>query len=950
MRYRSCLAVRPLSLRWTAMLLILAVISLASACVDGAPVSSTDGERAAQAFLHYEAGKSLAYRTAVGVPEGVRIKGKTEFRDPESGDLLGYVFTLDPSGYLVMPAETRLVPVIAYSYAGEFPWEESEENILLSMLRLDLRWRFVALAEKRVPQSIPDSSEALWRAYLEADEAAAVGDSPTVYGPWLSTDWYQRSPYNDLCPWDSVHKGRSAVGCTALALAQILNYWKYPTAVAFSADDSYTTASTDPDHRFSIDALAASFGGLDYGAGEPSETDRARLCYAAGVSVRMNYCSDVSGAWVEDVAGALAGSVQLYPGVGVPERWGYESANVRSYDSIHSGWGSPYYVIEAEFFAQLADDMTASRPAEMHIYSTSSSHAIVVDGWQSGARVYHLNFGWAGTSSGWYSLPEGLPAGYTVIACAVLNIHPTVVTFPDPGLEAAVRAAIGKPMGDIPEWHLVELTTLDAGDRVISGLAGIEHCVNLQLLSLDHNQITDLVPLVGLTALKTLYLENNQISDLAPLAGLTALKTLSLENNQISDLAPLAGPTALTVLSLYSNQISDLAPLAALTKLEHLDLANNQISDIAPLAGLTALKTLYLWNNQISEPAPLAGLTALTSLHLGGNKISDLAPLAALVGLAYLDVFENQISDLAPLAELTALTDLWLQTNQISNLVPLAGLTALETLYLAENQISDLAPLAELTALERLYLWNNQISDLTPLAGLTALTDLSLQTNHISELAPLVLNSGMGSGDWLDVRSNYLCLDPGSGEDLPDASLLLARGVSVWHFPQTACRPDSSAAVFRVADEGSVRADSGFYGSSFTTWAADLAEWVQVTGSVKAGDVLELDPSLDQSYRLAQTLCSTLVAGVVSTEPGVTLGASTVGPQQALLALSGIVPVKVTNEGGPIHPGALLVSSSTPGYAMRWAGPDPCPCALVGKALEPMTDERGMIRVLLTAH
>jgi hypothetical protein len=71
---------------------------------------------------------------------------------------------------------------------------------------------------------------------------------------------------------------------------------------------------------------------------------------------------------------------------------------------------------------------------------------------------------------------------------------------------------------------------------------------------------------------------------------------------------------------------------------------------------------------------------------------------------------------------------------------------------------------------------------------------------------------------------------------------------------------------------------------------------------------------------------------------------------KALLALTGTVPVKVTDEGGPIQPGDLLVSSSTPGYAMRWSGSDPCPCALVGKALESMTDERGVISVLLTAH
>ena len=53
---------------------------------------------------------------------------------------------------------------------------------------------------------------------------------------------------------------------------------------------------------------------------------------------------------------------------------------------------------------------------------------------------------------------------------------------------------------------------------------------------------------------------------------------------------------------------------------------------------------------------------------------------------------------------------------------------------------------------------------------------------------------------------------------------------------------------------------------------------------------------------------------------------------------------------GYFRPGDLLVASSTPGHAMRWDGSDPCRCALVGKALEPMADERGRILVLLTAH
>lgn len=167
-----------------------------------------------------------------------------------------------------------------------------------------------------------------------------------------------------------------------------------------------------------------------------------------------------------------------------------------------------------------------------------------------------------------------------------------------------------------------------------------------------------------------------------------------------------------------------------------------------------------------------------------------------------------------------------------------------------------------------------------------------------------------------------------------------------------------TAAVFRVDTSGRMFSDATVYAAAFETGEADIAEWVSVSGVVDPGDVLELDPRRTATYRRSNRPCSLLVAGVVSTAPGVVLGSPPTTPHsllttynsQALLALIGIVPVQVTAEGGPIRPGDLLVTSSTPGHAMRWSGTEPCPCSLVGKALEPMTEESGVILVLLTAH
>jgi hypothetical protein len=124
-------------------------------------------------------------------------------------------------------------------------------------------------------------------------------------------------------------------------------------------------------------------------------------------------------------------------------------------------------------------------------------------------------------------------------------------------------------------------------------------------------------------------------------------------------------------------------------------------------------------------------------------------------------------------------------------------------------------------------------------------------------------------------------------------------------------------------------------------------QWVLISEPVEPGDVLELEPTRPGFYRKARGPCSPLVAGVVSTQPGVVLGHSGDTQGKALIALIGIVPVKVTDEGGPIWPGDLLVPSSIPGSAMRWDPKQGEACAFLGKALEPCSGKRGIVLTLL---
>jgi len=276
------------------------------------------------------------------------------------------------------------------------------------------------------------------------------------------------------------------------------------------------------------------------------------------------------------------------------------------------------------------------------------------------------------------------------------------VTFADPNLESVIREAISKPEGPIYASDLEGLGLLNASERDITNLGGLEYCTSLTRLELYVNQISDLTPLSNLDSLQELYIHNNQISDLTPLSSLTNLRTLYLGSNQISDLTPLSNLTALTDLYLFGNQISDITPLSNLTGLTDLHLSNNQVSDVTPLGNLTSLTKLSIYNNQISDIAPLGNLTSLTKLSIYNNQISDITPLVQNAGLSAgdeIDLHANPLSGesyavLIPQLEgrgVEVLYDPNLPPSQAANIWPLYGATdVILTPVLQSSSFSDL--------------------------------------------------------------------------------------------------------------------------------------------------------------------------------------------------------------------------------------------------------------------
>jgi hypothetical protein len=151
---------------------------------------------------------------------------------------------------------------------------------------------------------------------------------------------------------------------------------------------------------------------------------------------------------------------------------------------------------------------------------------------------------------------------------------------------------------------------------------------------------------------------------------------------------------------------------------------------------------------------------------------------------------------------------------------------------------------------------------------------------------------------------------------------------------------------------GNVKADGSF------TSPADFAEMMTVAGSksdYQPGDVLIIGPDGKLTWSTAPY--ATNLAGVYSARPGflgdtlITEGGleaqeAAQTQNRVAVALMGIVPVKVSAENGAIQPGDLLTTSSTRGTAMK--ATDPKIGTILGKALEPLAQGTGVIKVLVT--
>lgn len=342
------------------------------------------------------------------------------------------IYAFGDEGFVIMSADDRVRPVLAYSFDSPFP-AEPHPSLHAWLKSYDAQIEYAVKNDIAAPEWVG----AQWGKLL----GGAVPPVPlmlTEIPALCATKWNQSDigdTYNRLCPYDSTQNERCVVGCVATAMAQIMKYWNHPSHGEGS--HSYTPV-TWPGNDTLYGTLSADFENTTYQweymptSLQPFSIPRyinavARLSYHCGVAVEMMYGTATSG-------GSGAYTHAWAPGV--PSADNALRDYFRYNDSLHSEYRSNYD--SAAWASLIAADLEAGRPILYTGDDSTSGHAFILDGSDIHGR-YHFNWGWGGYGDGFYYIDSLTPGGggaggnatysFNLDQSAIFSIFPIPETF-----------------------------------------------------------------------------------------------------------------------------------------------------------------------------------------------------------------------------------------------------------------------------------------------------------------------------------------------------------------------------------------------------------------------------------------------------------------------------------------------------------------------------------------
>ena len=307
----------------------------------------------------------------------------------ERGEACYYIFNVGDTGFVILAADDNYRPVIGYSDRGAFNPDDMAPALAeyLEVVR-----QGVMRASLASSASVAVAAD--W-AMLEKNGrlVSRHGGREDVF--LVQTTWNQNYPYNYFCPeGEGSPGGHCYAGCVATAAAQLMKFWNHP----IQGQGSYTYI---PEDHPEYGPLTANFGETTYdwdnmpnaiSNNSPIEQIEAvaQLIYHVGVSVDMNYRPTSSGA----VTGKLCQTMPAY--------FFYTDQMDNLYRENYTHEGYMQLVIN-------------SIDMNWPMVQRGGGHAYVLDGYNDNDMV-HFNWGWSGSSDGWFNIDEhGYADGESII-------------------------------------------------------------------------------------------------------------------------------------------------------------------------------------------------------------------------------------------------------------------------------------------------------------------------------------------------------------------------------------------------------------------------------------------------------------------------------------------------------------------------------------------------------
>ena len=311
------------------------------------------------------------------------------------GEACFYAYNVGDSGFVIVSADDRFRPIVGYSDEGPFATENPSPELMFYLDKI--------IEARTSPNAVLfDDTEQEWQNVAASGRMLSRNGGRGV-DYICTTKWNQDSPYNLYAPEaGSGPGGRCYAGCVATAMSQVMKRWDYPTKG--SGSHSY--------YCYGYGMQSANFASTSYDWEHmPNQLHGATQQEIEAVALLMYHC-------------AVAVDMQFSPGGSGANSWDVPDAieSYFSYSNHASLKGRDQYSLSS-WQNMLKESFDIGWPVYYSGFSNDGGHAFVCDGYDD-SNLFHFNWGWGGSSDGWFVIDE---IDFADWAQAVFNFVPSDV-------------------------------------------------------------------------------------------------------------------------------------------------------------------------------------------------------------------------------------------------------------------------------------------------------------------------------------------------------------------------------------------------------------------------------------------------------------------------------------------------------------------------------------------